>query len=442
VGKLWRLIFTVLATVAIVLMGWFAADAALHWFAADTDLSRVFTPVWVQVVYRVTYLLAGIVFGVALGRGIFRKVEQIGESLGKMSVRDKVALSGGLIIGIILSAIVSLPIIFTVGSSSKVVAVVLALLLGVMVTYLCTAAALSMKEEIHFYMPPPAEEEKVPAERFKILDTNVIIDGRIADVARAGFLEGTLYVPGFVLEELQHIADSADGLRRARGRRGLDVLRNLQVEQQLTVRTYDKLAPAGESVDSRLVRLAKALNGSIVTNDWNLNKVARIQDVPVLNINELANALKPVVLPGEQMRVTVVKEGKEPGQGVGYLDDGTMVVVEGGRRHLGETVPIGVTSVLQTQAGKMIFAQVEGEGGNGRRGSGGAPRPDGGQDDDNEDDGDEQGDDGERTDDADAFLDAAVNHTNGANNGANGGAPSYERNVRSYTGRRPRRPVR
>jgi uncharacterized protein YacL len=242
---------------------------------------------------------------------------------------------------------------------NKVIAFVAALLVGMAVTYLSTAAALSMKEEIHFYMPPPKEEDKVPTnEKFKVLDTNVIIDGRVADVAKAGFVEGSLYVPGFVLEELQHIADSSDGLKRARGRRGLDILNQMQKELTLVVRTYDRLAPPGEEVDGRLVRLAKALNGALVTNDWNLNKVAELQGVPVLNINELANAIKPVVLPGEDMRVTIVKEGKEAGQGIGYLDDGTMIVVAGGRSLMGETVGVRVTSLMQTVAGKMIFAQL------------------------------------------------------------------------------------
>lgn len=426
-SKVWRLIFTFLATVPVVMLGWFAADSALRFFAVDQELGPVFTPVWVKIVYRLTYLVAGIVLGVALGRAIFRQLEVMSDRLQKMSVRDKVAIGGGLVIGITLSAIVSLPIIFTVGTTSKLFAVALALFISVLVTYLCTIAAMSMKEELHFYMPPPAEEEKLPEERFKILDTSVIIDGRIADIAKAGFVEGHLYVPGFVLEELQHIADSADGLKRARGRRGLDILRTMQVEQELTVRRYDKLAPPGEPVDTRLVRLAKALNGSLVTNDYNLNKVAQLEGVPILNVNELANALKPVVLPGEQMRVTVVKEGKEPGQGVGYLDDGTMVVVEGGRRRLGDTVPIAVSSVLQTTAGKMIFAHIDEPDAPApiapRRPGGGSTAPP-----------DEDGDDVE------AFLDGAVNG-NGAN-GEGGAGNSYERNVRAYTGRRPRRPVR
>jgi uncharacterized protein YacL len=196
----------------------------------------------------------------------------------------------------------------------------------------------------------------------KILDTNVIIDGRIADICRTGVLEGPVYVPGFVLDELQQIADSSDSLKRARGRRGLDILNAMQKEMSLVVRSFDgaRNMAEPEPVDARLVRLAKELGGTIVTNDFNLNKVAELQGVGVLNVNELANALKPVVLPGEEMAVTIIKEGKEPNQGIAYLDDGTMVVVESAKRHIGEKVMITVGSVLQTVAGKMIFGNLKG----------------------------------------------------------------------------------
>jgi len=208
----------------------------------------------------------------------------------------------------------------------------------------------------------PVDAKEVIPEQCKILDTNVIIDGRVADICRTGFIEGLIYVPGFVLDELQHIADSADGLKRARGRRGLDILNQMRTEQKLMVRTYDNTDPHDrDEVDAKLVKLAKKLNGKLVTNDYNLNKVAELQGVTVLNINELANAVKPVVLPGEEMTVLIIKEGKEPNQGVAYLDDGTMIVVEGGRRRIGETLSVVTSSVLQTVAGKMIFANIRGE---------------------------------------------------------------------------------
>jgi uncharacterized protein YacL len=193
---------------------------------------------------------------------------------------------------------------------------------------------------------------------YKVLDTSVIIDGRVADVCETGFLEGTIVVPQFVLRELQQIADSSDALKRNRGKRGFDVLQRLQRVSKITVRIMDEDFPAIREVDRKLIELAKSLNGKVVTNDYNLNKIAELSGVPVLNINELANSLKPVVLPGELMHLQVVKEGKEAGQGVAYLDDGTMVVVDHGRKLIGQMVDVTVTSVLQTTAGRMIFARL------------------------------------------------------------------------------------
>jgi uncharacterized protein YacL len=193
--------------------------------------------------------------------------------------------------------------------------------------------------------------------QYKVLDTSVIIDGRIADICATGFLEGTLVVPQFVLRELQQVADSSDSLKRNRGRRGLDILQKVQKMSNVRVQIVETDFPEVREVDLKLIELALHLNGKIVTNDFNLNKVAQLRGVPVLNINELANSLKPVVLPGEVMRVFVLKEGKEAGQGVGYLDDGTMVVVDQARRALGKTIEVVVTSVLQTTAGKMIFCR-------------------------------------------------------------------------------------
>ncbi|MER3495527.1 MAG: hypothetical protein C4320_01090 [Armatimonadota bacterium] len=196
----------------------------------------------------------------------------------------------------------------------------------------------------------------------KIFDTNIIIDGRIYDVVRAGFLDGRLYVPQFVVEELQHIADSHDNLRRQRGKRGLEVLRLLQSDFELEVGTLDRFAPRGEDlVDARLVRLARAVGGDLVTNDHNLNQVAALQEVRVLNLNDLALSLRPNVLPQETLTLTIIREGNQLGQGIGYMDDGTMVVVENGRPHIGEATEVVVTQVIQTERGKLIFAEVEGE---------------------------------------------------------------------------------
>lgn len=193
----------------------------------------------------------------------------------------------------------------------------------------------------------------------KILDTSVIIDGRIADIAETGFLDGILVVPQFVLQELQTVADSSDSMRRTRGRRGLDVLQRIQKMPNLTVQIVAQDFPQVREVDMKLIELARLFNSKIITNDFNLNKVAHVRGVEVLNINELTNSLKPIVLPGELMRVFILKEGKEYNQGVAYLDDGTMVVVDNARRMISKTIDISVTSVLQTTAGKMIFGKFD-----------------------------------------------------------------------------------
>ena len=201
--------------------------------------------------------------------------------------------------------------------------------------------------------------EKTSKNAFKILDTSVVIDGRIVDIAETGFIDGALVVPQFVLRELQLVADSSDSMKRNRGRRGLDILQRLQKMPQLSVQILEDDFPQIRDVDMKLVELAKVYGCKVVTNDFNLNKVAQLHGVEVLNINDLANALKPVVLPGETMRVFILKEGKEYNQGVAYLDDGTMVVVDNARKMISKTIDIAVTSVLQTAAGKMIFGRFD-----------------------------------------------------------------------------------
>jgi len=319
-----------------------------------------------RIKFTVGLTLVGLLLGISVGPRIGDLIVAAGWSLERMSASDKIAVGLGTTLGVIVTFLFSqllsrtpIPLPFQIG---------IFILIAVVFIYLGIVAMMSMKVELVGMLarggPTGAAAEAPEANstaNCKILDTNVIIDGRIADVCRTGFIEGTLYVPGFVLEELQHIADSGDNLKRARGRRGLDILNNMQKELPLVVRSWDKMldkSAANDEVDTRLVKLAKALEGAIVTNDFNLNKVAALQGVQVLNVNELANALKPVVLPGEEMTVGIVKEGKEPNQGVAYLDDGTMIVVEDGRRFIGATLGVTVTSVLQTVAGKMIFARV------------------------------------------------------------------------------------
>jgi len=201
--------------------------------------------------------------------------------------------------------------------------------------------------------------ERQPKKNYKVLDTSVIIDGRIADVCETGFIDGTLIIPQFVLRELQLVADSSESLKRNRGRRGLDILQRIQKGSNLQVQIVEDDFPQIRDVDMKLIELAKRYEAKIVTNDFNLNKVAQLQGLPVLNINELANSLKPVVLPGETMRVFILKEGKEYNQGVAYLDDGTMVVVDNAKKMISKTIDVSVTSVLQTTAGKMIFGKYD-----------------------------------------------------------------------------------
>ena len=308
---------------------------------------------------RITALVAFTLLGILVTRLIstpaFQKLVQAGDKLKEMQPNEKIATFTGVLVGLLLTLMLRscFPILGVWGT----------IVIGIVLIYLGVVATWSMKDEVRIFLPGaaalPADGKETPPEQCKILDTNVIIDGRVADICRTGFIEGPIYVPGFVLDELQHIADSADSLKRARGRRGLDILNGMRTELKMMIRTYDSTDPNDrDEVDAKLVKLAKKLGGKIVTNDYNLNKVAELQGVAVLNINELANAVKPVVLPGEEMLVTIIKEGKEQNQGVAYLDDGTMIVVEGGRRRIGETLSVVTSSVLQTVAGKMIFANI------------------------------------------------------------------------------------
>lgn len=255
-------------------------------------------------------------------------------------------------------ALLLYPVVGWMGTAGEVLQVALT----VISAYSGYTLAMAKKDDLGaFWMSGrwghPEVDEDRRMEEHKILDTSVIIDGRIADICKTGFIEGTIVIPEFVLEELQHIADSSDLLKRNRGRRGLDILNKIQKELDVKVLIYEGDFEEISEVDSKLVKLAKVLQGKVVTNDFNLNKVCELQGVSVLNINDLANAVKPVVLPGEEIMVQIIKDGKEHGQGVAYLDDGTMIVVEGGREYIGMMMEVLVTSVLQTSAGRMIFAK-------------------------------------------------------------------------------------
>jgi uncharacterized protein YacL len=262
----------------------------------------------------------------------------------------------GLVAGLIVAALLTPALTSLPGSAGSVTPAVASLVAGV----LGVLIVLSRQEAFAEFMGrrPAARSEtarRVPSQL--LLDTSAIIDGRIADICQSGFVQGALVIPRFVLDELRHIADSPDTLRRNRGRRGLDVLNRLQKESPVPIEISEVDFENNQDVDSKLVKMAASYGCPIITNDFNLNRVAELEGVGVLNINQLANAVKTVVLPGEEMAVRIIQEGKEMGQGVGFLDDGTMVVVEGGRRYLNDDLDIVVTRVLQTVAGRMIFAQ-------------------------------------------------------------------------------------
>ncbi|WLR50938.1 PIN/TRAM domain-containing protein [Bacillus tianshenii] len=293
--------------------------------------------------------------------GFIRKIE---ERLVKAPVTDLLFGSLGLIVGLILAFLIVIPFKDTgIQILDSLLPIFATFLLG----YLGFQVGFKKRDELINLFSASGrlgskkkqddEEDQLSGAKVKILDTSVIIDGRIADICQTGFLEGTIVIPHFVLEELQHIADSSDVLKRNRGRRGLDILNKIRKELPVNVEIYEGDFEDIQEVDSKLVKLGKLLSGIVVTNDFNLNKVCELQNVAVLNINDLANAVKPVVLPGEELNVQVIKDGKEQNQGVAYLDDGTMIVVEEGRDYIGKRIDVLVTSVLQTSAGRMIFAK-------------------------------------------------------------------------------------
>jgi len=280
-------------------------------------------------------------------------------------------LTAGLLITYALNMILDMlvlayrPDLAAASGQDQPVVAITKIIVGIICCYFCVSFILQTKDDIRFVIPYVEFAKQVKGQHPLILDTSVIIDGRICDICDTGIVDSKLIVPRFVLQELQTVADSADKLKRNRGRRGLDVLNKLQGSPNADVQIMDTpnlKTEAGEGVDLKLLALAQQLNGRVATNDYNLNKVAKIRNVAIININDLANALKPVVLPGEGMVVKLIKPGEEAGQGIGYLDDGTMVVVEQGRQRIGETVEVAVTSVLQTSAGRMIFGRMEGAG--------------------------------------------------------------------------------
>ncbi len=319
--------------------------------------SIVFTALYYINVSVQAVIIGGLVSAVA-ALAIIIVIEYVSHTF---STRILLAALLGLFVGLIFShllviAFVAMPFAISAESQSVVKALIYHVIgFATMLFFVINNDSISL---LDYIIPEKTEEGKESGIAYKILDTSVIIDGRIADICDTGFIEGILVIPNFVLNELQMIADSADSIKRNRGRRGLDILNKMQKDQTIMVKISDMDFPEIHEVDAKLVKMAKVMKAMVITNDFNLNKVAEFHGVRVLNINQLSNALKPIVLPGEEMKVALIKEGKDSNQAIGYLDDGTMVVVENGRRRLGHEVEVVVTSVLQTTAGRMIFARI------------------------------------------------------------------------------------
>jgi uncharacterized protein YacL len=325
--------FLLIRVLFVLLLG------AVAWYLRPFNLADPYAPI------------AGLLLGLAI---VFFEIQ-----VRKTTLKRLIGAAFGSLLGIVGAYLISLVLARAIPGPSTTISFVQILLL-LWMGYVGLVVGSSKGEMLNLgALGGLFGGEQVAGQSFKILDTSVIIDGRIADIVETGFLDGTLVIPQFVLRELQLVADSADSLKRNRGRRGLDILQKIQKMTQLNVQILEDDFPNVHEVDMKLIELAKVYNCKIVTNDFNLNKVAQLHGVEVLNINELANALKPIVLPGETMRVFILKEGKEYNQGVAYLDDGTMVVVDNAKKMISRTIDISVTSVLQTTAGKMIFGRFD-----------------------------------------------------------------------------------
>lgn len=331
-------------------------------FVAKLGLNKIPLAPIIFVIFCI--LFVGLIFyfiSPVLNSAIIKSMEYLERSAQKVPVIDIVFAGVGALIGLVISVLLSSLI-----RIESVIFTIITVIVTIIITVLCADICVRKKDEImHVFSSlrknggnkDSKNKANIDKGCPKVLDTSVIIDGRIFDICETGFIESTLVIPTFVLDELRHIADSSDSLKRTKGRRGLDILNKIQKELSIKVEIWEGDFKDIKEVDIKLLKLAQTLNGKVITNDYNLNKVAELQGVPVLNINELANAVKPVLLPGEVMNTVVIKDGKEAGQGVAYLDDGTMIVIEDGRKFIGENIKVVVTSVLQTAAGRMIFAK-------------------------------------------------------------------------------------
>ena len=362
--KLTRGVFSAIG----LILGYIIAETSLEipQIANLSYLSKSVSRISFLIIISIIFGLILYIISPAIYKGISNLIDYIEKSMQKMSITEIIYGTVGAVVALIIMTFIAKPI----NDLHRFFGPILLVLLNILAAIIGAEILIKKKEDITALLvniKKPVKEKKakelqkeVKEEKSgipKVLDTSVIIDGRIFDICETGFIEGPLIIPNFVLVELRHVSDSADSLKRNRGRRGLDILNKIQKELTIETRIVDDDFPKIPEVDIKLLKLAQKMNGKVITNDYNLNKVAEFQGVPVLNINELSNAIKPVVLPGEEMVVDIVKDGKESSQGVAYLDDGTMIVVEGGRKHIGETTDVLVTSVLQTAAGRMIFAK-------------------------------------------------------------------------------------
>ena len=322
--------------------------------------------IWIFAIHAASALITGFIFifiSKPIVSLIFKSAGAADERLSKLPAVVLFPAILGLIVGLVVALLISYLINGIMGTAFGNFAGLINVIIYIICVYLGVRIFVRHRPQSLIALfnrkSREDEQESVGTAKPKLLDTSVIIDGRIFDICQTGIIEGTIVIPEFILDELRHIADSSEDLKRNRGRRGLDVLKRIQTELHLPVSIVRTSVEEAADVDSKLLTLAKEMNGIVVTNDYNLNKVAAVKNVKVFNINELANAVKPVVLPGEEMVVTIVKEGKEQGQGVAYLDDGTMIVVEGAGSEQNKPLGVVVTSVLQTAAGRMIFAKLK-----------------------------------------------------------------------------------
>lgn len=359
--KLLRGVFSVIG----IIIGYFISEVLITIPQIASYLSTTIAMVAFYIIISLIFGLILYIISPIIYNGISNLIDYIEKSMQKMSITEILYGTVGAVISLILMTFIAKPI----NDMHRLFGPILLVLLNVLAAVIGAKIMVKKKDDITTLLvniKKPVIKEKKVKEQIKettvvgipkILDTSVIIDGRIFDICETGFVEGPLVIPNFVLDELRHISDSSDALKRNRGRRGLDILNKIQKELSIETQIVDDDFPKIAEVDAKLLKLAQKMDGKVITNDYNLNKVAEFQGVPVLNINELSNAIKPVVLPGEEMTVDIVKDGKESSQGVAYLEDGTMIVVEGGRKYIGQTTSVIVTSVLQTAAGRMIFAK-------------------------------------------------------------------------------------